>query len=87
MAAPSTGVTRVNSGLAVLDSGGVMSNHPTSSFGYEEAARAWRGLTPPPGPGTGHPPPTRGRDPSSVAGHRTPIRIERNTFRAEAMTA
>jgi hypothetical protein len=46
MAAPSTGVTRVNSGLAVLDSGGVMTNHPTSSFGYEEAARAWRGLTP-----------------------------------------
>ena len=46
MAAPSTGVTWVNSGLAILDSGGVMTNHPTSSFGYEEAARA--GAAPPP---------------------------------------
>jgi len=68
MAAPSTGVTWVNSGLAVLDKqnadahvpprrhrgiagraragGGVMTNHPTSSFGYEEAARA--GAAPPP---------------------------------------
>ena len=46
MTAPSTGVTWVNSGLAVLDSGGVMTNVPTSSFGYEEAARA--GATPPP---------------------------------------
>jgi len=87
MTAPSTGVTWVNSGLAVLDSGGVMTNLPTSSFGYEEAARAGATPPPPPGPGTGHPPPTRGRDSSSVAGNRAPIRIVRNTFRAEAMTA
>jgi hypothetical protein len=45
MTAPSTGVTRVNSGLAVLDSG-VMTNHPTSSSEHEEAARA--GAAPPP---------------------------------------
>jgi hypothetical protein len=37
--------------------GGVMTNHPTSSSGFEEAARA--GAAPPPtGPGTGHLPPT-----------------------------
>jgi len=63
-----------------------MTNHPTSSSKYEEAARA--GAAPPPlGPGTGHLPPTLGRDSSSVAGHRAAIRIVRNTFRAEAMTA
>jgi hypothetical protein len=46
MTGPSTGVTWVNSGLAVLGSGGVMTNHPTSSFGYEEAARAGAAPTP-----------------------------------------
>jgi hypothetical protein len=85
MTAPSTGVTGVNGGFAVLDSG-VMTNHPTSSSEHEEAARA--GAAPPPrGPGTGHLPPTRGRDSSSVAGNRAPIRIVRNTFHVEAMPA
>ena len=135
MAAPSTGVTWVNSGLAVRHrgiagrvraGGGVMTNHPTSSSGFEEAARA--GATPPP-TGSRHGPPTSNRAAAtqaawpntallSIGGLRTEnaalqirvdeltlalalinadnnqlrrelaaIRIERNTFRAEAMTA
>jgi hypothetical protein len=177
MAAPSTGVTWVNSGLAglirsdraggleeptaqpypravlkdvgeaVMDKknadalfhradiealrdaragGGVMTNHPTSSSGFEEAARA--GAAPPP-TGHRHGPPTSNREAATQAAWRdtallsigelrtenaalqirvdeltlalalinadnnqlrrelAAIRIERNTFRAEAMTA
>ena len=119
MAAPSTGLTWVNSGLAVLDKqnadapvpprrhrgiagrarqgGGVMTNHPTSSSGCEEAARA--GAAPPP-TGPRHGPPTSNREAATQAAWRdgllsigqlrtenAAIRIERNTFHAEAMTA
>src|SRR5258708_3312398 len=98
MTAPSTGVTWVNGGLAVLDkknavapvpprrhrgiagrartSGGIMTNHPTSSSEYEEAARA--GAAPPP-TGPRHGPPTSNRETATQA-------TWRNTFRAEAMT-
>ena len=133
MAAPSTGVTWVDSGLAVRHrgiagrvraGGGVMTNHPTSSSGFEEVAPA--GAAPPP-TGPRHGPPTSNRAAAtqaawpntallSIGGLRTEnaalqirvdeltlalinadnnqlrrelaaIRIERNTFRAEAMTA
>jgi len=132
MAAPSTGVTWVDSrrhrGIAgrARAGGGVMTNHPTSSSGFEEVARA--GAAPPP-TGPRHGPPTsnreaatqaawRGTAPLSIEQVRTEntalqirvdeltlalalinadnnqlrrelaaIRIERNTFRAEAMTA
>jgi hypothetical protein len=106
--------------------GGVMTNHPTSSSGFEEAARA--GAAPPP-TGLRHGPPTSNREVVtqatwrdtallSIGGLRTEnaalqirvdeltlalalinadnnqlrrelaaIRIEQNTFRAEAVTA
>jgi hypothetical protein len=133
MAASSTGVTWVNSGLAVLDKqnavapvrprrhrgiagraragGDVITNHPTSSSGYEEAARAGAA---PPLTGPRHGPPTsnarprlkqqtlrdraastnsRLHSPSSTpttldcAANSLAIRIERNTFRGESMSA
>jgi hypothetical protein len=75
-----------------------MTNHPTSSSGFEEAARA--GAAPPP-TGPRHGPPNSNREAATKAAWRdtallsigqlrrelAAIRVERNTFRAEAMTA
>jgi hypothetical protein len=77
-----------------------MINHPTSSSVFEEAARA--GAAPPP-TGRWHGPPTSNREAATQAAWRDTallsvgqlrtenaalqIRIELNTFRAEAMTA
>jgi hypothetical protein len=121
----STAPTSTHCGTSARGSG-VMTNHPTSSSGFEEAARA--GAAPPPtGPRRG--PPTSNREAATQAARRETallsigqfrteyaavqiradeltlalafsnadnsqlrrqlavIRIERNTFRAEAMTA